>query len=268
MGRALQGFGALSFGVGLFGVALTVVGLVGLWRAAAGFTVRAVEVAEAAIAVSDNAESYVGRTAELMNNMQQKVSSLKQTADVVSADSQKNREVVPALQRLDEELVRELGEARSLLQSVQSGTDMLKQAVGLFDSFSSPVRMFRRPAEPRENSDLSELTASLTETSAQIQQVIDFVAKIEEQGISEAQAEEFKLAVGRLEASLKRGQARLEVLQTFLKNTRDNVRSTKQRLPVWTNAGAAFCTALFICFGFTQIQLVAFGRRLWSENAA
>jgi chromosome segregation ATPase len=255
-------FGRLTMGVGLVGVILAVMGPVFLWRTAPEFSARAVEIADLVVNVNDHANKYVGRVENILENMQLTVSELKQSAERMSQDSHRNREVTPLMQKLDEELVRELGEARQLLESIQSGTNVLNQAVKQFDAISSPMRMFNRSAESSDNSDIAVLSQSLVETSKLIQEVIDFVAKIEQQGITDEQAIQFQEAVTRLREELDQGRAHLKSIQAYLQNTCDNVVAKRDKIPVWTNVLATFFTALFVCFGFTQIQLIGFGRSL------
>jgi predicted PurR-regulated permease PerM len=267
MRQVRRWFGRLTIGVGLVGVLSSVLGLVILWRATTVISSRTVEIANLVVDVQDNADQYVGKAENVVENMQQKVRALKESADKVSEDVEGNRSVVPTLEKLDGEIVRELGEARKLLESIQSGMAMLDQAVGLFDSLSSPARMFRRSSPPRENSDLSQLSQSLVASSEQLQQVIDFVAQMEQQGITDQQARELQLAVAQLGSQLEQGRERLSSLRSFLQATRDNVVTMRTEVPFWANAVAIFGTVLFTCFCFTQIQLVGFGRSILTATS-
>lgn len=266
MRQVRQWFGRLAIGVGLVGVVSSILGLMILWRATTVISSRTVEVANLVVDVQNNADHYVGKAEHVVENMQQKVRSLKHSADKVSEDVEQNRSVVPTLEKLDSEIVRELGQARKLLESIQSGMAMLNQAVGLFDSLSSPARIFRRSSPPRENSDLIQLSQSLVESSEQLQQVVDFVAQMERQRITDQQAKELQLAVVRLGNQLEQGRARLGSLRSFLQDTRDNVVTMRTEVPFWANAVAIFGTILFICFCFTQIQLVGYGRSVLART--
>jgi hypothetical protein len=194
----------------------------------------------------------------VVETMQQNVSALKKCAADVSDNPEQSRVVVPLLQKLDEEIVRNLGDVRRLLESIRSGTAMLDNAVRTFDSLSAPVRLFRRPAQPSDNSEIAEFSQSLAEAADMMDQVIEMVQQMELQGVSEEQALALKQLVSRLGEKLEHGHVWLGSCRNFLQVTRDTVVIKRGRVASWTNTAAAFFTVALVCFGFTQIQLMVF----------
>lgn len=255
-------FGALSIGVGLAGVVLSVFCAVMLWRFESVVSKRAIEFADLALTVKQNADEYIVQAESVLGNVQQKVGALKQYADTVSEDAAQNRKGAPIIQRLDAELIRELREARSILTSIQSGSNSLNEALKQFESLASPMRMFKKPDKTDGESDLAALSRSLTEVSELIQQVINFVTRMEQQGITDEQAQKMKQAVTQLGEVLDRGRLRLTSLQESLQNASTKVLEKREQVPRWANRTAIVCTVFFVCFGFTQIHLIGFG---WSS---
>ena len=256
-------FGRLTILVGLVGLVLTAAGPVFVWRAASVVSVRFVEIADLAVAVQERASQRAEWAEDVLETVQAKLQSLRRSAEHVSGSAPRthdDRDVSPLLNQLDKELVRELRETRMVLESILTATDKLNQAVKHFDALSSPMQFFKKAPQSNEQSDLIALSDSLAETSQLIQQLIDFVAEIEQQGITDQQAEVLKQSVLRLNADLDQGQTELQSIREFLQVTRAKVLAKRESVPVWTKVGAADFTALLICLAFTQIQLIGYGR--------
>ena len=262
MRQPKQWFGVLSMGVGLTGVVLSIFCVVMLWRFEALISQRASEFGELTISVRENADEYVGQAERVLGQMQKKVGVLRQCAETVSKDTAQNREVAPIIERLDAELIRELREARSILTSIQSGSDGLNEAIQQFELIVSPMRMLGKSGEIDGDSDLRALSRSLTEVSQLIQQVINFVTRMEQQGITDKQAQQMKQAVIRLGEVLEQGRLRLTSFQESLHKASSNLEEKREQIPRWTHMTAIVCTVFFVCFGFTQIHLIENG---WSR---
>jgi hypothetical protein len=246
----------------MLGVILSVFCAIMLWRIAFAISNEAVALADMAIEMKDKADMYVAQVEDTLANMQQKVGDLKHYADTVSRDATRNPEVIPLIERLDEELVRELAEVRNTLKAIQSGSDALNQTVKQFEALSSPIRMFSKRDEPKKDSDLAALSNRLTDVSTLVQQVIDFVTRMEQQGITDEQASRMKQAVTRLEESLDAGYARLASLRDSLHAMNHKLVAKRDRVPLWTNGTALLCTVLLVCFSFTQLHLIGHGWRV------
>lgn len=256
-----RGFGSLTMLVAFCGIILTGSAVVLLWQLAPVVSRQVLEIADLAIEVKDRVDQHIGQAEQVVEALQQNVSSLKKCAADVSDDPEQSRVVVPLLQKLDEEIVRNLGDVRRLLESIRSGTAMLDNAVKTFDSLSAPVRLFRRPAQPSDSSEIADFSQSLAEATDVMDQVIEMVQQMERQGVSEEQALAFKQLVGRLGERLQNGHVWLGSSRSFLQVTRDAVVMKRSQVASWTNTVTTFFTVAFVCFGFTQIQLMVFA---WS----
>jgi ABC-type transporter Mla subunit MlaD len=256
-----RGFGSLTMLVALSGIIFTGSAVVLLWQLAPVVSRQAVEIADLAIEVKDRVDQHIGQAEQVVQTMRQNVGALKKCADDVLDDPEQSRVVVPLLQKLDEEIVRNLGDVRRLLESIRSGTAMLDNAVQTFDSLSAPVRLFRQRAQPRDNSEIAQFSQSLAEAADVMDQVIEMVQQMEQQGVSEEQALALKQLVSRLGEKLEYGHSWLGSSRDFLQVTRDAVVTKRSLVASWTNTAATFFTVALVCFGFTQIQLMVFA---WS----
>ncbi len=256
-----RAFGCVTILVAISGITLTGSAVVLLWQLAPIVSRQAIEIADLAIEVKDRVDQHIGQAEKVVVTMQQNVSALKTYADDVSDDPERSRVVMPLLQKLDEEIVRNLGDVRRLLESVRSGTAMLDNAVKTFDSLSAPMRLFRQPAQPRDNSDIAAFSQSLAESADVMDQVIALVQQMEQQGVSDEQALALKQMASRLGETLESGGVWLGSSRSFLQATRDAVVMKRGQVASWTNTAATFATVALVCFGFTQIQLLVFA---WS----
>ena len=255
--------GRLVVSVGLLGVLLSGFGVVMVWRISRTISQQAVDLTDMALTVHHNADEIVGQADLVLGNMQGRVKVLSQYADTVAANAVASKDAEPLIDRLDVELARELREARNILTSIQSGSERLNDVIKQFEALSSSMRMLTKTGEKEEReSDLAALSRSLGEVSELIQQVIDFVARMEQQGITDEQGRRMKEAVNRLGEVVDRGRLRLTSLHDSLEGVAQEVVAKREQVPRWTTATAVACTLFLICFCFTQVHLIVFGRSL------
>ena len=266
MQHAKQCFGTLTTIVGVAGVLLSILGIIALWRAATVFTNQAVATADLAIAINTNADRTVHRANDVVGRMQENLIAVS-TPQSRPDGSQPTAAETPLARTLDDRFVRILSETRNLLLSVQSGANVLNQAVGLFDSLSSPARMFGKRSSKKEDSDLADLSRSTEEALVLIQQVIDNVENAKSTGLTKQQALELQQAIDQLASRLEIGRTQLSAVSESLEDARVRIQEKRDRLPFWTNLVAAFLTALLICFAFTQVHLVEYGRTIVARNS-
>ncbi len=253
-------FAGLTILVGIIGIILSVLSAGTVWRSADTMLVQTADVLDAALTVKNNADEYITQIDVVLSNMESRVNTLKGYAETVAGDAALGSDTAPLVNRLDENLIRELGEARKVLTSIQTGSDRLNEVVTQFDSLSSSMRMFRKTDQESDESDLALLSRSLTEVSELIQQVLNFVDRMQKQGITEDQAEQMVQAVVRLHAVLDRESNRLASLQDTLDRFGTSLEAKRRQIPRWTRMAVIAFTIFSICFIFTQIHLIHFGR--------
>ncbi len=262
MQRIQRWFGGLTIGVGLLGVVLSLATLVMLWRVQAGFSDRAVEIADFAMGVNDNARDRIAQADAVLEQMQHRVDFLERTAEQLRVNAEQNQTAVSALHHLDADISRNLEDARGLLVSIQSSMQTFSQALVLFESVSSPLLRVRRPAEPNAGEDPPQLSRLLLEISEHLATVTEFVSLMEQQTISTAMVTELKQSIASLEGRLQEARAWLDSIHGYLLATGKRVPLARDRLLLWINAAALTGTILLICFIFTQVHLVVYGRSL------
>jgi len=262
MRRIQQWFGRVTIGVGLLGVVLALATLVVLWRVQAGFSDRAGEIADFAMDVNDNAKDRIAQADAVLEQMQNRVDFLERTAEQLRIDAEQNRTAVSKLHHLEADVTRGLEDARSLLVSIQSSMQTLSQALVLFESVSSPLRRVQRPAEPDTGADRPQLSRLLLETSEQLATVTEFVSLMEQQTISTALVTKLKQSIAKLERRIREVRAWLDSIQGYLHATGKRVSAARDRLLLWADVAAVTGTLLLVCFIFTQVHLVAYGRSL------
>ena len=267
MRRIQRWSGRLTIGVGIFGVVLALATVVLLWRARAGFTARAVEISDFATAVNDNAKDRIARADAVLERMQQNARFLLQTIEQLRVNAEQDEKAVLTLLDLEVDIARGLEDSRSLLVSIQSSLQSLSQAVVLLESVSSPMFRVRRPTDSMA-SDQRQLSRVLLETSEQLATVIEFIEVMDRQKITTALVTELRLSVTRLESRLEEVRAWLDSGQAYLRTTGESVPAARDRLLVWTDATAVTVCLLLVCFTFTQVHLIVYGRSLVLRWAA
>ena len=250
------GFVALL--VGLAGVALAAAAVVQIWRTERRLHVelpQAVEHLESALA-SVRQQSY--SLVSLVDATRQHVDAVRLPLDQLAQRTDEELTAASVLEALDREAARRLEETEEFARSMQTSLRNMSNALLLLDS----MPMFARSLAPERHKpgQWKALSKTLLETADLLDRFSRTMVRVRSgQTVSQKQIVQLQETLGGIDRRLTAVQSEIGRFAETVEHTAAQVGLWKEEVPFWVRVAAATATVFFVCFGFSQLSLLAHG---------
>lgn len=255
--------GLLAVGIGAIGLVLSLYAGINTWSVANQIENATDEtlnhmqaIVEPVHRQSEAAVTVVEASRERLDSIQTSVERL------ASADDPEQPEATSILETLDQHVIRRLDAAEEFIRTMQANMRNASNALILLDSLPFFSPRLASNIDQRE-SQLRSLATSLTEISDLLEQVTQTFVEVRSQSSIEPKQLELlqntltqvDSGLDELESEVHRFSEGIGRVQAILTDLRRNAPARIKRL-------AALATVFFVCFGCSQLSLLAHGYRL------
>jgi hypothetical protein len=206
------------------------------------------------------------KTHGLLNETKTRAHALDDTLADIVKKVKNSRSEKTLLDRLDDNVVKQLLRAQSALAALRSTLEGFQNTLVLFNSLERFAKSESR-GQRKGVDDMQELSRSLMEAAEILDRISRFLDDVlTDRAVTLKGLDEATIWVKEIQGRLVNAEHGVDVFHQRLTIAEERILTSERAIPQWIDLGGMFAMLLLACFAFTQIGLMIQGQSLLRAN--
>ncbi|RUL88694.1 hypothetical protein [Tautonia sociabilis] len=260
--------GAAAALIGASGAIFSGVAAVEAWRLADRLEREVPEAVGDMERVVSSVQDQADATLALIDAARDRVRFVSETVEELASAADRRPEETSLLETLDPDIARRLEAAEAFILALQESLRGLHRALVMLDALPILPRRIAPAVGTPGDRPLITVAASLAEAADLLDEATRTLDRLRSgQALSPRQLDQFRDLLGEVDRTL--GDTRNQIGSFFdrLDQAGSRLADLRSAAPRWIRRGATAATFLLICFGASQLNLLAHGWALMTRPA-